>query len=492
MRDQRAEVSLTIAPDERIESEPIENRSFRILLLGDFGAREDAAPLATEPPRRVDRDDLDAALARVAPRLRLTLDDALPAIELGFASMDDFHPDRLLPLVTGLRADAGAPGDSRTRTEVGANDRPAPAAPNAGGTPTAPPAATVAAALSGTSLLEHMLDATGAPAPATTRASRPDDLAQFVERAVAPHIVRAPDAAAAAKAADDDRDAARLLRLLLHHPRFQALEAAWRSVEMLVRRLDTDTGLDLFIADTPREQAGLALERLARQRAAAADDGWALVVALHAFPDGDAGAEMLARIAIAAGELDVPCVAGAPPAFTGRRAATDLDDDETEPAAAPEVYSLIRRSREGRYLGLTFPRVMLRAPYGRDNPCDTVDFEEIDDPERRDQFLWGSAATLVALVVGEAFLERGWAIGPRLALDVGSLPLFTYRRGPEMLAASCAEIVMSERVARHLLSRGIIPVAWIKGTDRVRLVELRSVADGPAPLAAAWIGAGGA
>jgi type VI secretion system protein ImpC len=192
-------------------------------------------------------------------------------------------------------------------------------------------------------------------------------------------------------------------------------------------------------------------------------------------------------MAWAARALDAPVVAGAPASFAGRATAADLDDDSA-PGPAPEVFALIRRSLEARFVGLTFPRVLLRAPYGRDNPCDTIDFEELEDPERHDDYLWGTGAVLVALLVGDAFNERGWAIGPRMSLDVGALPLFTYRRGPETVATPCAETVMSERVARHLLSRGLMPLAWIKNTDRVRLVELRSVAEPTAPLAAAWAG----
>jgi len=75
-----------------------------------------------------------------------------------------------------------------------------------------------------------------------------------------------------------------------------------------------------------------------------------------------------------------------------------------------------------------------------------------------------------------------------MSLDVSSLPFHTYRRGSDTVATSCAETVMSERAARHLLSRGLMPMAWIRNTDRIRLVELRSVAEPPAPLAAAWAG----
>src|SRR5215213_1496369 len=93
MRDQRAEVSLNIAPDERYESAELEPRAFRILVVGDFSARGDAAATANDTPRRVDRDDLDAHLARIAPRLRIDVDGQ--PLGLAFTSMEDFLPDRL-------------------------------------------------------------------------------------------------------------------------------------------------------------------------------------------------------------------------------------------------------------------------------------------------------------------------------------------------------------------------------------------------------------
>jgi type VI secretion system protein ImpC len=477
MRDQRAEVSLNIAPNEAFESAPVEPRSFRILVMGDFSARGDGGPLASELPRRVDRDDLDAHVARIAPRLRVSIDDR--SVDLAFAAMDDFHPDRLVARLTAL---GQRPESTTTEALPSAPSRPT----SAGATPD------IVRAVSGASLLDDMLDdvTPGAPSAASaTRPKRSDELSAFVERAVAPHLVRPPDAETAARAAASDRDLTRTLRLVLHHPRVQALEATWRSLELLVRRLDTDGDLDLFMLDVARDQVASTLERLAQRRDAAGDETWALAVSLHGHPDGDDGADALARIALAARAFETPVVAAAPPILAGRANAASLDDDDDAPLPTPEVFTLIRRSLEARFLGLTFPRVLLRPPYGSENPCDTLDFEEIEDPERHEDYLWGSGSSLVALLVGEAFNERGWSIGPRMLLDVGSLPLFTYRRGPETVATPCAEIVMSERIARHLLSRGLMPLAWIKNTDRVRLVELRSVADPAAPLAAAWTGA---
>jgi type VI secretion system protein ImpC len=473
MRDQRAEVSLNIAPDERNESRPIEPRAFRILILGDFSARGDDAPLAGDLPRRVDRDDLDAHVARIAPRLRVDVEGA--HVDLAFASMDDFHPDHLVARLAALERQPVSPvrGASSTVAEPARVAHP-----------------DIARAVSGASLLDDMLAdvapsaGTAERAPERTR----DELTAFVERAVAPHLVRPADPETAARADARQRETVHVLRGVLHHPRVQALESAWRAVEMLVRRLDTDGDLHLFMLDVPRDHVADALGRVARQRDAAHSEPWALAISLHEYPAGDAGAELLAHIAMAARELGAPIVAGAPPTFAGITTARELGDDEHPPSPSPEVYRLIRRSLEARFLGLTFPRLLLRAPYGRDNPCDTIELEELADAGRHDDYLWGSGATVVALLVGEAFNERGWTIDGHMPLDVASLPLHTSKRGPETVATSCAEVVMSEHGARHLLARGLMPLAWIRNTDRVRLVELRSVAESAAPLAATWAG----
>jgi type VI secretion system protein ImpC len=480
MRDQRAEVSLNISPERMIESEPLESRDFRLLVLGDFSGRGHAAPLTNDMPRRVDRDDLDAHVARIAPRLHIEVGGA--RVDLAFASMDDFHPDHLAARISALIGSIDMSAIDASPRPVAAHETPAP---------------DIARALSGGSLLDDMLEDTAGPAPDDRTAVKParparhDELSAFVERAVAPHLVPTPTARDAARVESEKQQQASLLRGVLHHPRVQALETAWRSIEMLVRRLDTDGSLHIFMFDVPREQIAPALERIAARKSATDDESWAMAVALHDFDDGDA-ADALARIAMAARTLGTPCIAAAPLAFTGVASLDALGDDERAPSPLPDVYALIRRSLEARFLGLTFPRVLLRAPYGRENPCDTVDFEELDDPSRHEDYLWGSGASLVALLVGEAFNERGWAIGQRIPLDVGSLPYFTYRRGPETVAKSCAEIIMSERIARHLLSRGLMPVAWIKDTDRVRVVEIRSVAEPSAPLAAVWAGSTGA
>src|SRR6266478_1559333 len=88
---------------------------FRIAVFGDFSARANSgkldtgATLAGRKPLKVDCDNLDATLKRLAVKLRLPIGADGGTVELPVNSMDDLHPDQLynnLPIfseLSGLR-----------------------------------------------------------------------------------------------------------------------------------------------------------------------------------------------------------------------------------------------------------------------------------------------------------------------------------------------------------------------------------------------------
>lgn len=76
-------------------SKPAPETPFRIGILGDFGGRTAGAapPPAERPALKVGHDTLDAVLAKLRPKLRLSA--AGERVELEFSSLDDFHPDQI-------------------------------------------------------------------------------------------------------------------------------------------------------------------------------------------------------------------------------------------------------------------------------------------------------------------------------------------------------------------------------------------------------------
>src|SRR5690242_11727949 len=95
---------------------------FRIVILGDFGGRGERGSvrgrdaLVNGRPLAVDRDDVDAVMARLAPAVRDPLAADGSAL-IHFAELEDFHPDRLherLPAFRALRELRRRLADPRT------------------------------------------------------------------------------------------------------------------------------------------------------------------------------------------------------------------------------------------------------------------------------------------------------------------------------------------------------------------------------------------
>src|SRR5450432_3325396 len=81
---------------------------FRILILGDFGGRDhrglsDVTSLKSRLARKVDRDDLDAVIADVAPEIHLGIEPGAAPIVVRLRQLDDLHPDHLVERVADFQ-----------------------------------------------------------------------------------------------------------------------------------------------------------------------------------------------------------------------------------------------------------------------------------------------------------------------------------------------------------------------------------------------------
>src|SRR5216684_93828 len=117
-----ADVHLEVDPEEAsladvvAEPDPIdppdEDTPFRILVMGDFSGRasrgiREGSRLGLRRPLLVDRDNVEAILAKLAVEIWLKQNDPhAAAVAVSFDEMDDFHPDRLyarIPVFAKLR-----------------------------------------------------------------------------------------------------------------------------------------------------------------------------------------------------------------------------------------------------------------------------------------------------------------------------------------------------------------------------------------------------
>jgi type VI secretion system protein ImpC len=423
------------------EADPVEldpDRPFRILLAGDFSGRSwrDKPPGAFTP-QRIDRDNFDDVLAS------MKIDLNLHGMHLSFREFEDFHPDRIyqsVPIFQDL-------------------DRHIPTAP-----PPPPPASAAARAPSSGSLLDQLLDEQEPEAPAPVSLHDAQDLASFIQRVTKGHLEPRPDAGKQQRAAQRDALATELLQGILHHPRMQALEAAWRAAFMLVRGLDSDSELQIYVLDITLPE--LVSEMGAVQKELRRKGPWALIAGNYTFAQTELDAQVLRRLAALASSLGAPFLAEA-----------QLPHDGTDPA-----WTELRHSPDAPWLGLALPRFLLRLPYGKDTGAlDSFPFEEMPQSEHG-AYLWGNPAFFCAYLLGKSFLAEGWEMR-RLERRVEGLPLHVYREDGEPVAKPCAEILMTEKDALSLLDAGFMPVASLKEQPAAMVVRFQSIAEPLAPLA---------
>jgi type VI secretion system protein ImpC len=428
--------------EESQRAEPADPETpFRILVAGDFSGGAGKNRRVIE----IDRDNFDAVMERLAPELKLPFGSS--EVVLKFRELDDFHPDRLFQNL--------APFQKLRELRAGLED----------GSIAAPKASSASAGerplpASGADLLRDMMGEAPVPAAHVRRS----DWDQMLHDIVAPYAVSGENPRKAEMVAQADRAIAGEMRGVLHHPKFQALEAAWRGLYFLVRRLETDENLRVFLLDLPRE--ALTAEALRR---AVGDELYGVIAGLYYFESKDQ--DSLKEISF------VARIAGAP--FIASLGLGEVGLDK--------AFAELRQSTYARWIGLALPRFLLRLPYGKTGmETESFAFEELSAKPEHERYLWGNPSIACAYLLGEAFTRFGWAMRPNSVRDIDGLPAHTYKEDGEMQLKPCAEVLLTDEAGEMLLERGFMPLASMKNSDRVRVVRFQSVAEPASPLAGRW------
>jgi type VI secretion system protein ImpC len=422
-----------------------ENEPMRLLILGDFSGKpmDERAPLASRPIVRVDVDNVEDVMRRTDPRITVSGE------EIHFHEIDDFSPDRLYARLDLFRALRGARD--------------------------APPA-------------EHddqLARLLGRPTTRTASVPPPpaSGLDALIRDVVAPHVVKDTSARTAAHLAAADAAIADQMRLLLHDPAFQRIEASWRGLRWLIAGLELDENLQLHLFDVTSDElptdasaAQGTLPQADVYRAVVGrlpqGESWSALVGLFRFGSSNTDIGLLAALGLIAASAGGPFLGDGDLALAG--------DDERELAG----WQMLRHSESARSIGLAAPRVLLRLPYGqRTDPIDAFGFEEFTDAPPSGALLWGNASLALALVIGRTFTARGWDIEPGDEREIGDLPVYTFLRDGEREMQPCAERVLTEREVNKVLEAGLIPIVSGRDRNQAIVVRLQSVSDPSAPLA---------
>ncbi|MCP5158329.1 MAG: type VI secretion system contractile sheath large subunit [Gammaproteobacteria bacterium] len=476
----------------------------RILIMADFSGRthrETPGPLvdlASRPLLAVDIDNLDAMMARLAPKLRLApAADTGAALTIGFSQLDDFHPDAIyqrLDLFQALRRTRARLLNPASFAQAVAELTPSPPPESAQIEP--------AQAEEDGDLLGRLLGR--APVQSTMRSADTTmvGIQSLLQAVVQPHIVHV-DARQPAWVAAVDTAIGDQLRMILHQRAFQALEATWRGVQGLIADLDSDM-VQVSLLDVTRQElladlhsAGgdpkaTSLYTLLVDRGVRMPDGepWSLLVGDYRFDASPEDIALLAEMGSLAAHAGGPFLAEAAPELLGAASAAALADPSqwTPPAAEHEEnWQALRHCAVAPWLGLVAPRVLLRLPYGRKtDPLEQLEFEEMPTGRDADAYLWGNPAFIGTRLIAAAFTENAWDFSPGDLLELDDLPAHVYEEIGERVLQPVTEVLLSERAMQAMLARGVMPLLGHRQRNAVRLARFQSLAEPAAALAGAW------
>ncbi|HEY7311916.1 MAG TPA: type VI secretion system contractile sheath large subunit [Gemmataceae bacterium] len=302
-----------------------------------------------------------------------------------------------------------------------------------------------------------------------------------------------------------NRDIARLDQLLnrqvnaiLHHPRFQKLEASWRGLTYLVGQVAEGSNIKVRVLD-------LSWEELVRdqQRALEFDQsqlfrkvyeeefgtpgGEPFGVLLgdyeiHLHPSAEHPTDdvaTLGSIASVAAAAFAPFIAAAHPSllelnsFTGLEKSLDLG--RTYAQVEYVKWRALRQQEDARFVGLTLPRILMRLPYRDDSArpdgfCFRENVEALPD---RGGYLWGNAAYAFGAVLVRAFASSGWLAairGVRRGEEEGGvvtgLPVHSFSTDRLGVAGKTStEIAITEMQDKELSDQGFLPLCPCPDTE---------------------------
>ena len=476
---------------DRPEPKKLERKRFRIAILGDFTGRsargkvEVGDALANRPAILLDPDTVEDVIESFATTLVLPIGKDGAGVEVSLSGLDDLHPDALYEKVEVF----SALRDLKSQLSHGGTAQSAAASLIKWGETYGRAVAPARATSGGNTVradmklsdFQKLIGDTG------NRLAQPSPVDDLLARIVGPHIRKLPDpdATAMAKAVDDALSGA--MRLVLHHPDFQSIEAQWRSLDLIARSIETDDTLDVMLYDISAEEIAAdltqaddlsqsGLVRLLTEAPMDEETGrgaYSALMGLYTFEETPPHAQLLGRIARVAAHVDAPFIAAITPGFI------EIPKKDRHPLVAKE-WDTLRAMPEAGHLALASPRFMLRRPYGaKSEPIYEFEFEEFTPNVGLSGMLWANPVVLVAILLARSFRENGPSMGLGSIMSLGDIPYhFVTDRYGDQVALPCTERNLTLDKVETVLGRGYLPVISIKGRDDIRLGSFQSLAGG--------------
>ena len=286
---------------------------------------------------------------------------------------------------------------------------------------------------------------------------------------------------------------------ILHQPAFQRLEASWRGLAYLAKRVDDEADEDIKVRvlnvswrELEREferavefdQSQLFRKVYEQEFGAPGGEPFGVLIgdyeveprptAQHPHDD----ISVLKSLSQVAAASFCPLITNISPAMFGlddfQGLEHRLDHARTLGQLDYLKWRAFRDTDDARFVGLTLPRVVMRLPYENDGSrADRFCFaEEVEGPNQA-KYLWGGAAYALAGVLIRAFAQAGWLAdirGVQRGVDggglVAGLQVHNFSTDKHGVAPKCStDIVITDELEKQLSELGFIPLCHCQDSE---------------------------
>ncbi|MGD8560809.1 MAG: type VI secretion system contractile sheath large subunit [Gammaproteobacteria bacterium] len=292
---------------------------------------------------------------------------------------------------------------------------------------------------------------------------------------------------------------------IIHHPRFQQLEASWRGLWYLTHQYtDTDQVKIKMLSITWHEvtkdiSKAIEFDQSQLFKKIYSDEfgmpGGEPIGAIigdyevthrpteqHPYDD----IETLNGLSEIAGAAFAPFITGASHELFGLesfdRLSMPQDFDNVFSQQEYIRWRAFRDQPDARFVGLTLPRIVMREPYRTQlSPLGGILFKE--DTSRTEHYLWGNSAYAFGGVLIREFASIGW-FGhikgvPRGYLGgglVNNLPSLSFETDDNGIARKIkTDVLITDRTERQLANHGFIPLCQCYDTNLAAFYSNQSV-----------------
>ncbi len=284
------------------------------------------------------------------------------------------------------------------------------------------------------------------------------------------------------------------LSAIMHQDKFKKLEGSWRGLHHLVTTSETGGDLKIRLMNISKKELTRDLEKAVEfdqsqifkkvyesEFGIAGGEPYGALIGDFEFSSHPEDISLLSKMSNVAAAGFCPFVSAAPPKMFGFDSYTELskprDLEKIFDSAEYTQWRSFRESEDSRFVSLTMPRVLARAPYGASTKAiDAFGFEEIEAGEDgrpiaadHDDYCWMNAAYTMGTTLTHAFSEYGWCTSIRGAEGGGKvegLPTHTFVSDDGDMDAKCpTEIGITDRREAELSKLGFLPLCHYKNTD---------------------------